>query len=376
MNENKMNDNLSEMEPNTPISTEEAHTTNLNEFTQEIPVLTPTKPTKRKRSPWIWYGILFIVFCLAVAIYGGYKNGVSRRLANEKNMIMSQISVQLSKAYQDIENKNYENAKVRLEYILQKYPGFPGVDALLVDVMMQLGAQAVTTPNPSVVDNIPSETVATPLPTLDPQIAATMYANIQQQINGKQWELALESIRELKEKDYTFRSVAVDGLYFIALRNRGMQKISSGELEQGLFDLSVVNTMGALDGEADGLKYWASLYLTGASYWDGNWAMAVEIFEELAKQMPYLSDGTGYTSTERLRIGLYRLGDEFVARGEVCAAIPYYRRSLEVGPNPDLSARLITLEQQCAEQAPSATPTPGDVTPPPDGDVTPVPPTP
>ena len=97
----------------------------------------------------------------------------------------------------------------------------------------------------------------------------------------------MQTVQSLKESNFDYRTIDVDGLYFIALRNRGIQRIWAGELEQGMYDLSVAEELGALDAQAAGAESWATTYLTGASYWDVNWPGAVDIFGQLYAQMPY-----------------------------------------------------------------------------------------
>ncbi len=63
-------------------------------------------------------------FC-AIACSGSLfwlRNGVQRRMTNEKAILMEQIALQLEWTYKDMEAGRYENAKARLEYIIDKYP--------------------------------------------------------------------------------------------------------------------------------------------------------------------------------------------------------------------------------------------------------------
>ncbi len=52
-------------------------------------------------------------------------------------------------------------------------------------------------------------------------------------------DLAVQTVQSLKESNYDYRTIEVDGLYFIALRNRGIQRIWAGQLEQGMYDLTI-----------------------------------------------------------------------------------------------------------------------------------------
>jgi hypothetical protein len=63
-------------------------------------------------------------------------------------------------------------------------------------------------------------------------------------------------------------------------------EIQAGELEQGLFDLSSAEQIGPLDGEAEGVRSWATLYLSGASFWDVNLQRAIDIFQQIKEAYP------------------------------------------------------------------------------------------
>lgn len=326
------------------------------------------KQEKKRKSKWTWIVLLFSVLVIGLAGFLGYRNGVQRRLQNERNMLMDQIAVQLDWVYKDMDAQRYENAKTRLEYIIDKYPGFPGAADLLVEVMMKL---EVPTPMPTMPVMVIEETDEPEItPTPDTRASEEIFVQISQLIAAEDWNQALENINMLKETNYGYKTVEVDGYYFIALRNRGIQRIWAGEIEQGMYDLSVAEQLGAIDSAAAGAKSWGSLYLTGASYWDVNWAGAVDIFGQLYAQMPFFTDSSGMNVTERYRVALYKLGDQFAVNGDYCTAASYYRKSLEVGVNLDIQVTATWLEQTCANPLGETTPEPTV-----DPNVTPVPPT-
>lgn len=331
------------------------------------------KETKTKRPTnrrWIGGFILISLLIVGLAIFLGYQNGVKRRLDHERTLLMDQISLQLDLAYKDIAEENYENAKIRLEYIIGKYPSFPGASDMLVEVMMHL---EVPTPVPTVpVVMETDEPEITPTP--DVRASEETFSQIQQSIASEQWNQAVENIEALRESNYDYKSVEVDGYYFIAMRNRGIQRIWAGELEQGMYDLSVAGQLGAIDSVAAGAVSWASLYMTGASYWDVNWSGAVDIFSQLYTQMPYFSDSSGMTTSERYRISLYKLGDQFAATGDYCSASSYYQQSLAIGINLDIQVTATWLAETCANPPGQETPEPTldpNVTPEPGGTAVP-----
>lgn len=325
-------------------------------------VATDGKPKKKRRSKWVWLGVLLFVLLIAAGVFFGYRNGVQRRVANEKALLMEQISLQLEWTYKDMDAGRYENAKARLEYIIDKYPEFPGVADLMAQVIGKLDEPTPTPTQVAIATQEPGVTV-----TPDLRGAEEKFTTLAQHIINQEWDLAVQTVQSLKESNFDYRTIEVDGLYFIALRNRGIQRIWAGELEQGMYDLSVAAELGALDSQAAGAESWATTYLTGASFWDVNWPGAVEIFGQLYSQMPYFSDSTGMTTAERYRIALYRLGDQFAAQGDYCTASSYYNQSLAVGVNLDIQVTATAYAEACAN--PVTTPEPPQET-------TPIPPDP
>jgi len=322
----------------------------------------PGKPRKKRNSKWVWLGILLFVLLVLAGVFFGYRNGVQRRIENEKSILMDQIAYQLEWTYKDMDAGRYENAKARLEYIIEKYPEFPGIADLMTQVVGKLN-EPTATPTPIFVATIEPEVTVTP----DFRGAEEKFAQLSQHIANQEWDLAVQTVQSLKENNYDYRTIEVDGLYFIAMRNRGIQRIWAGELEQGIYDLTVAAELGALDSQAAGAEGWATTYLTGASYWDVNWLGAVEIFGQLYAQSPYFTDSTGMTTAERYRIALYRLGDQYAAQGDFCTASSYYSQSLSIGVNLDIQVTATAYAEACANPV---------TTPEPNPDVTPTPPEP
>ena len=314
------------------------------------------KPVKIKRGGWVWLGILFIVLALIVGVFVGYQDGVKRRLVNQESKVIDRAAQQLEMSYQDIAKGSYENAKKRLEYILSIYPGFPGVPELLADVNLKLN---LPTPTPTV------EFVPTPMPVItstpDFRGAEEIFAQIEQAIAGQQWATALEEIGRLREISYEFRTVDVDGFYYIALRNDGIQKIYAGQLEQGMFELSAAEQLGGLDGAADGARSMASWYITAASHWDTNWPEAIRMFGELSAAYPGLRDASGLSTTDRYRLALSGFAAQINNSGNPCGAVTYYQQSLAIYADPNVQQAATFAQQACDQQnlaTAEATPTP------------------
>ncbi|MGB4594357.1 MAG: hypothetical protein WBI14_00435 [Anaerolineaceae bacterium] len=321
--------------------------------------LVKAKPVKVKRAGWVWLGILFVLVAIVLGLFLGYQNGITQRLVNQESKVLDRAAQQLELSYQDMAKGSFENAKKRLEYILSIYPGFPGVPELLADVNLKLN---LPTPTPTI-EFVPT---ATPEITSTPDFRAAeeIFAQIEQAIAGQQWSVALDEIGRIRESNYDFRTVDVDGFYYIALRNDGMQKIYTGQLEQGMFELSNAEQLGGLDGQADGARSMASWYITAASHWDTNWPEAIRMFGELSAAYPGLTDSSGLSTTDRYRLALSGFAAQINNSGDPCGAISYYQKSLAIYADPNVQQAATFAQQACdAKNQPTAeAPTPSPET--------------
>jgi hypothetical protein len=113
--------------------------------------------------------------------------------------------------------------------------------------------------------------------------------------------MLLMTLDTLRFKDPNFNMVEVDGMYYLAYRNRGLHRIQAeGNLEGGIFDLNRAELYGLLDVEASNYRNWAIKYITGVSFWEVNWQEVVNYFQPLVISAPYLSDSSFFTAQDRL----------------------------------------------------------------------------
>lgn len=316
----------------------------------EINEKQPRKPKKKffeRRSAWFFLAGLLVVIILAIGAVTGAARGINDRVSLSESQAAPRIQSQLDGARQDIEEGRYEVALSRLDWILEEMTKFLTEDELdeigelYSQTLLLISSRTTPTPQPS---PTPEEPVYTPTPDL--RGAQELYDTALQQIASGAWDDAIRTIEALREKDLTFRTVQVDGFLYIALRNRGLQKIlAEGSLEPGIFDLTMAERFAPLDSRAEGLRTWTRLYLTGASFWDVDWSQVVFYFEQVYPHLPNLRDGTFMTATERYRIGAIEYATQLAAAGEYCLAQEYYEKALAI--SEDASAR--TLSQDAAE---------------------------
>lgn len=279
----------------------------------------PVSPIK-KTSRWRSILISFLGFLLLVGLggYGGYSSGVGDRLAAEEAVNLKQVAEQYQYALVDIQFGRYEAARQRLEYIIEHDPEFPGAKDKLTEVL--------------VLSTIPT---ATPTPTLtstpDFSGAESAYERAKQLVLAQDWPGALNALDTIRKLDPTYKTAQIDGMYYFALRNYGVDLITKeGNLEGGIYQLSLAERFGPLDRNADGLREGARLYITGASFWELDWSQAVTYFSQVSAGWSSLWDGT-MTASQRYYEASMRYGDDLFEREQYCDAYQQYQNASSIG---------------------------------------------
>ncbi|RPH55295.1 MAG: hypothetical protein EHM81_14880 [Chloroflexi bacterium] len=320
-----------------------------------------TQPRKVKPKGFqLWIVLLVIVGAIALGAFGGYNSGIGARVSAQKTNVAQSLSEQLALAQQDFEAGFYANARGRLEYILKQDPSFPGAAEKLTDVMVKM---AITpSPTPTLVPTL------TPTPDLRSQEA--IFAQAQQHLQNKDWANALAVLDALRKADSTYKTAQVDSMYYTALRNRGVDQImgtgasQQTNLEGGIYDLTLAERFGPLDGLSDGLRNFARLYIIGASFWDLDWAQAKDYFAQVYQFTPNLRDASGVTATERYRYTLLKYGDLQTNANKLdnrCAALDTWQQAANISPlDAEYVKKFNELNYECnpPTEVPTVEPTP------------------
>jgi len=286
----------------------------------------PSKPvskTKPKRGRLFLLYTLILIVVLALALYGGYQSGIGIRREARVQTMSQQLGEQFQNAIVDMEFGRYEIAKQRLEWIISNDPSFPGVQEKLTDVLVQINLQENYVPP-----------TATPSLTPTPNFSGVeeAFSHAQQLIAAQDWPGALSALDEARKLDPNYETSQVDGMYYFALRNNGYDLITKqGNLEGGIYYITLAEHFGPLDVNANGVREGARYYILGASFWELNWEQTLFYFDQVASGWPGLWDGT-MTASERYRIASMRYGDEFYAKGKFCDALAQYENAKRIGP--------------------------------------------
>ena len=314
----------------------------------------PAPVNKKKGSLrwWAWalLGLLLLVLVAGGSIAVGSNAAKQERLAAATTVAMDEASKQFDLALQDIAAGNYARAQQRLEYVIQLDPNFPNAMDKLAIVLIELRTTATPTIAPT----------PTLTPTPDTRGRDELYTQAQASLLERNWTVAIETLLTLRKRYPDFNAVQVDGMLFVALRNRGVDRISFlADLEGGTYDLALAERFGPLDAEANNYRDWAELYIRGASYWNVDWAQAVYYFSQLSVSAPNLTDASGWTSRDRYLKALLGYGDYLAQSGDWCAAQEQYDTYMTLVADAVVEPTAVYAADECST---------GDT-----GDATPIP---
>jgi tetratricopeptide (TPR) repeat protein len=319
-----------------------------------LPPDIPEEPaeTPKARRRWILWailGVLLLALIAAGSAYAGYNSAIDQRTQYQSTLVAGEASNQYVLAQQDIALGNYDRARQRLEYIIQIDPNFPNVSDQLAFVLTQ---QRITA-SPTIA---PSPTLT---PTPDYRGRDDLFTQAQALLVGRDWTGTIDTLLLLRKNYPDYMPVKVDDMLYVALRNRGIDKIATQhDLEGGNYDLTLAERFGPLDAEARNWRDWADQYIRGASFWDVDWAQAVYYFSLLADAAPNLSDSSGWTASSRYLDALLGYGDWFALQGQWCDAQQQYDTYMSMLANPQVEPTAVYAADKCTQASAPPPPPP------------------
>ncbi len=315
----------------------------------------PDEPARGKRH-WILWAIAVVLMLALIAAasgFAGYNSAVSQRTRYQSTLVAGESASQYALALQDIALGNFDRARQRLEYIIQIDPNFPDASTRLAYVLAQQRVTATPTLAPS----------PTLTPTPDYRGRDDLFTQAQSLLTSRDWTGTIDTLLLLRKNYPDYMAVKVDGMLFVALRNRGVDKIAqSHDLEGGNYDLTLAERFGPLDAEARNWRDWADMYIRGASFWDVDWAQAVYYFSQLADAAPNLSDSSGWTASNRYLDALLGYGDWFAANGQWCDAQAQYDTYMSMMASQQVEPTAVYASNKCTQAKNPPPPPPAPVT--------------
>jgi tetratricopeptide (TPR) repeat protein len=335
---------LPSQSPPEPEDTQPTETVSQSKLTTEV-VEPPNAVPGRRRWPWF-----VLLYLLVIVVVGGiaFLQGQSARQTHQQDQVAQFLQEQFELGMEDLNAGQYELARQRFEAITRYDPSFPGVQDILVQIYVVLNVPTVTP-------------TFEPTLTPDPSPPEELFLHAQTALAEGDWTTAINKLLVLRSKDPTYRSVEADGMMFIALRNRGMELIAQGLMEEGLYDLSLAERFGPLDREAGYRRTLAEQYLFANSYFGLNWERAADLFSPLCEQ------GATIDSCFKFGEAAWYYGDQLMAASDPCAAMEQYDRSLSRWewdvrfPTATKAANMCAtaLAPPPVSPTPTETPTPG-----------------
>ena len=331
---------------------------------EEPPVETEPPAGKMKRGKWIWLGLLGMLILILFGAGVGYASAIRARIIEQANQRLIAATTQFELGLVDQREGRLETAKKRYEYVLGIYPEFPGITDKLVEVGLALAesqgsAEVVPTQDPG-----QPEIIITPVATKDTTSVSILFNQAQNQLKAKDWPGLYTTLEKMRYIDPEYEAVKVDGMLYLALRNRGIAQIQAGHLEPGLYSFALASKIAPIDTDAAGYFDWASRYLKAASYGDVDednpvlHTYAVTQFSELHSLVPNLRDASGITVSQRYAQALVYLGDFYQRKGDYCSAVPNYQQAATIFSLPALAEKIPQAEEFCQNPPETPTPTP------------------
>lgn len=303
------------------------------------------EPVQRKRVSWVWWLILAVLILVGVvAISGlfGYWNGIEIRQAFEATQVALVAEEQFDLGIQNMEEGRFYIAQQHLKYVIELDPNYPGVIDKLTEVELILNATATPTPEPTL--------TSTPIPftpTPDSRGEAELFAQAEDFIRNEDWSEAIETLETLRKRNPEYRAIDIDGMFYLSLRQRGVQKISQGSLESGIYDLTLAERFGILDTEADSWRTWSQYYIRGASFWEVDWGQAVYYFEQVAPMFPNMHDGSFWTASQRYKEALTQYAIALEFQQEWCQAEQVYINLRDYTGDASLDEKILEVADIC-----------------------------
>lgn len=294
------------------------------------------------------FSLVIIIACamitaLAVAAGGGVIAGQNQRNIQATQTTVADLDVQYSLGLNDLQQGRYELAALRFRWIIERAPDYPGAAQKLAEAESLL-AQAGGT------SQVAETPVLVPL-----QSPAELLAEAQDLFDRQDWENAIIRLQQVQALDPTYEQIRVSEMLYQALTTLGLSYIRGDRIQEGLVLLEQAAAIRPLDDQTAGERYFASLYVTGRTYWGLSWPVVIQNFQALYDVVPNYRD-----VASRLREAHVAYGDQLAALGAQCDAAAQYQAALDLQRDATVQEKYREAADACANPTPTPSPTPSE----------------
>jgi tetratricopeptide (TPR) repeat protein len=222
--------------------------------------------------PWLVAIPVFVILVLGTAAVIGNITGSNQREEERSFGVLLASQEQFDLGVEDLAAGRYEIARQRFEYVISLNPEFPSAVEFL-----GMALEALDQPTPTAIP------VVSPTPTVTPDLGSyeSMFQSANAAYARSDWNEALNILIILRGEDPTYRLDEVNQIMSVSLRNRGMDKLFQGRLEEGIYDLNLAERFGPLDSQAISWRRSAEFYMFANSYFGLDWQLAADYFGQI-----------------------------------------------------------------------------------------------
>jgi tetratricopeptide (TPR) repeat protein len=308
-----------------------------------------TQPIRTARSKkghstrfWLVILIVIVIMVFGIAIVTGYARGLSLRELNQAATAAEVAQQQFQQGLDEFIAGNYELARQRFEYVLSLDPNYPDANEFLGQAL-----SALNQPTPT------ASPIASPTPTETPDFSSfeSMFTSAQSSVGRGDWSTAIDVLLRLRAEDPGFRTVEVNQLMAASLRNRGMDKLFAGKLEQGIYDLSLAERFGPLDAQAQSWRGSAAFFIFANSYFGLDWKLATDNFGQICQ-------ANIWGACTKYGLAALEYAALLAADNQPCEAVFYYAEGFTYVAGDAAAPTATKVAHQCeTATAPAPTPT-------------------
>ena len=301
-------------------------------------------------------GFFLITLALLLGLYTfiaylGWESGQTLRVERIAEERAAALETQVAHAREDVESGNYRLALRRLEWVLEKEPGYDGALALQEEAQQALAEDSV--PTPTAEPTAPATATLTPAGGPTPAAGdapVEAFRALQALVEEEAWQRAITGLADFQSKYPEYERRESDRLLYEAYIGRGVELLYGERVELGLYYLAQAETLGDLPQEVLDQRQWAELYLSGIAYYGVNWGVAVSNFRDLCLAAPFYQN-----SCDRLHTALIALADQYAFAQDWCPAESFYAEAYRLESAGGLGDKLSDAREACQNATPTAT---------------------